>query len=70
MNFPVSNFVPEHKHSFAHCGRYGVYLVSGLPCPYCSRELHATDIGIDRRGDTWLICAGCHKDILKIEEPL
>jgi hypothetical protein len=70
MNSPIPNSAPEHKRSFAHCGRYGVYLVSGLPCPYCSRELHATDIGIDRRGDTWITCAGCHKDILKIEESL
>jgi hypothetical protein len=32
--------------------------------------LHATDVGLDRRGDTWIICSGCHKDILKIEESL
>lgn len=52
--------------TFAHCGRYGVRLVSGLSCPYCSRMLHATDVEVDRHGDAWLICAGCHKDILKI----
>jgi hypothetical protein len=33
MNSPIPNSTPELKHSFAHCGRYGVYLVSGLPCP-------------------------------------
>jgi hypothetical protein len=54
--------------TFARCGRYGVYLVSGMPCPYCARMLHAADAEIDRRGDAWLICAGCHKDIVKIEE--
>jgi hypothetical protein len=30
--------------------------------------LHASDVEVDRRGDTRLICAGCHEDILKIEE--
>jgi hypothetical protein len=70
VNEQLPNSVPERKHSFARCGQHGVYLVSGLPCPYCSRMLHATDVGLDRRGDAWLICAGCHKDILKIEAPL
>ena len=70
MNFPIPNSAPELKHSFACTGRYDVHLVNGVACPYCARVLHATDVGLDRRGDTWIICAGCHKDILKIEAPL
>jgi hypothetical protein len=70
MNFPIPNSAPELKHSFACTGRYDVHLVNGVACPYCARVLHATDVGLDRRGDTWIICSGCHKDILKIEESL
>jgi transposase-like protein len=62
--------VPEHKHSFARTGSYEVHLVNGVSCPYCSRMLYAGDVEVHRRGDARLICAGCHRDILKIETPL
>lgn len=61
---------PQPAMSFAFAGKYAVYLADGIPCPHCGRMLHATDVEVDRRGDAWLICVGCHKDILKIEAPL
>jgi DNA-directed RNA polymerase subunit RPC12/RpoP len=70
MSAYLPNSTPELKHSFARTGKYDVHLVHGVACPYCARVLHASDVEVDQRGDTWLICAGCHRDVLKIEETL
>jgi hypothetical protein len=42
------------------------WLVTGLSCPYCARQLKATDVRADC-GRAQLICVGCHRDILIIE---
>jgi hypothetical protein len=36
-----------------------------LRCPHCGRELQATDVDADAFG-LFLICRGCHKDVLTV----
>jgi hypothetical protein len=44
-----------------------VRLARALPCPHCGRELQAYDVKIDGIEVT-LICSGCHRDVLAIDE--
>jgi hypothetical protein len=54
------------KPSTAYPLDYVVWLIDGLFCPRCGRELRATDIDLDRLSET-LICRGCHADIARVE---
>ena len=52
---------------FARVGyKSEVWLITRVNCPYCARQLKATDVRADY-GQAQLICAGCHRDILIIE---
>jgi hypothetical protein len=51
--------------TFAYAGSHAVRLATGLKCPHCSRALRANDVKADF-GDVQLICANCHRDVLKI----
>ena len=39
-----------------------------LACPYCAHELRAADVELLDNGDLRIVCAGCHVDILAIEQ--
>jgi hypothetical protein len=52
--------------SFAYAGNYAVRLAANLRCPFCQRQLHATDVEVVEFGNVHLICRGCHKDVLTI----
>jgi len=52
---------------FARVGyKSAAWLVTGVNCPYCARQLKATDVRADC-DQAQLTCAGCHHDILIIE---
>ena len=38
----------------------------GPPCPRCSTELKADDVGADRCGAVVLVCAACDHNILTV----
>jgi hypothetical protein len=42
-----------------------VRLTNGLACPHCGRTLRASDAEIDDHA-VFVICAGCHRDVLTI----
>jgi len=53
--------------NFARVGyKTAAWLITGVNCPYCARQLKATDVRADY-GHPQLTCAGCHRDILIIE---
>lgn len=54
------------KPSASYPREHAVWVIGGLRCPHCRRELKATDIDLDRFGGT-VVCAGCHQDIARIE---
>jgi hypothetical protein len=53
--------------SFAFSGDNAVRLACNVPCPYCGRFLHASDVEVVPGGIN-VICSGCHRDILTITE--
>lgn len=57
--------------SYARNAGCEIHLAAGVSCPWCGRELRATDVVIGRRSvRVRLICEGegCHRDVLRIEE--
>src|SRR5262249_16897983 len=60
---------PAVTHAYIQGGFYRITLTSGLRCPFCERELKATDVDIDGLADqVRLICRGedCHRTVLDI----
>ena len=57
----------KDRPTVAFPGELRIWLVGGLLCPHCRRQLHANDVTVDD-GDVALICAGCRRDVLNITE--
>lgn len=53
--------------SFAFSGTSTVRLACNMPCPYCGRFLHASDVEVVPGGIN-VICSGCHCDLLIVAE--
>jgi hypothetical protein len=57
------NTTPEM--TFAFSGDSTVRLARNVPCPFCGRFMHASDVEVVF-GSVFVICAGCHADVLVI----
>jgi hypothetical protein len=57
MNLPLS------KASTVY-GAGRTIKLAPLRCPYCRRELRATDVELLDHGDARIVCPGCHRDLL------
>jgi hypothetical protein len=53
--------------TFAFAGNNTVRLACNVPCPYCGRFMHASDVEVVPGGIN-VICAGCRHDLLVITE--
>ncbi len=51
--------------TFAFAGDSTVRLARAVPCPFCRKYLHASDVEVTF-GVVTVICSGCHNDILII----
>jgi hypothetical protein len=45
-----------------------VRIVDGLRCPYCDTTIRASDPEETGNGNWRILCGGCHRDILVVEE--
>jgi hypothetical protein len=54
--------------TFAFSGTSTVRLACNVPCPYCGRFVHASDVEVVPGGINVICGGGCHRDILTIAE--
>jgi len=58
------------KPTTTYSGDTIVHLANGVRCPYCGRELRATDVDVNAEPASFEIvlrCYRCHRTILEIE---